>query len=170
VGARFSTAFAVTPRPLVGGGVYVERAFASRFGGSLALSVAVEGTGAFDAGPGRVWFLRGVARVEGCAFSWRPTRALWIVPCLAVEGGALHAEGIRGGSLVTADQVTVPWAGAGLLPRISVDLGRAVLHLSGGPIFPLVQRTFQFVMPQQTIHTVPPVTGAALAGAAVRFP
>jgi hypothetical protein len=64
----------------------------------------------------------------------------------------------------------VPWAGAGFWPRISVDLGRAVLDFSGGPVFPLVRRTFRFTDPIHIIYDVPPVTGAVLAGGGVRFP
>lgn len=170
LGARVATTFAVTPRPLFGGGAFVERGFGGRWGGALRLAVDVGATGAFDAGPGRVSFLEGTARVEGCAFSWAPARRLSITPCLAVEGGLLHGQGIPGGALTTLEQATVPWAAASFLPRIGVTLGSVTIELQGGPVFPLVRRTFVFHDPAYVIHEVPPVTGTVGLGAGVHFP
>jgi hypothetical protein len=170
VGAQATSAFAATPSPLFGGGIFAERAFAGRWGASLRLALEAAGTGAVDAGPGRAWFLRGTGRLSGCVFTWRPVERLSLVPCLSAEGGALHAQGIPGGSLTFVQQATVAWAGVGLLPRIAVRLGAGYLEVQGGPVLPLVRRMFVFQPPGYVIHDLPPVTGIVSIGGAVRFP
>jgi hypothetical protein len=163
-------AFAVTPRVLFGGGLYAERAFAGRWGASVRLALELAGTGDFDVGPGGAWFLRGVGRVEGCAFKVRPAAWLSLVPCLGLEAGALHGAGIRRGSLAYVAEDTVPWIGAGVLPRAAADLGWLALEAQGGPIFPALRRTFVFEMPLSTVYTLPPATWSAYLGVGVHFP
>jgi hypothetical protein len=136
---------------------------------ALRLSAEVAGTGGFDVGQGGVWFLRGIGRVEGCAFAARPAPWLALVPCLGVEGGALHAEGILRGSLASVERATIFWRGAGALPRIGADLGSWVLDLQGGPIFPAVRRSFVFENPAYVISTLPPVTWTVALGAGAHF-
>jgi hypothetical protein len=170
VGAQASMALAVTPGPLAGGAIFAGRVFDGALGASVRLAVEVEGTGTLDAGPGQVWFLRGAARVTGCAFTWRPAAWISAVPCVAIEAGALHGQGVAGGALTSALQATVAWAGAGVLPRVGIEVGPGILELEGGPVFPLVRRTFVFKPPEYVIHTVPPVTGTIGLGWGMRFP
>jgi hypothetical protein len=172
VGARVAAAFAVAPRPLFGGEVLAERAFAG--GASLRMGIEIGATGAFqvDLNTGGAWFLRAVGRVEGCAFALRSDRFA-AEPCLALEGGVLHGQGIAGGSVTTAQAATVPWFAGGLLPRLTADLGPVVLEAQGGPVLPFVRRTFVFGAvdnPSTTIHEVPPVTGFLSLGASLHFP
>jgi hypothetical protein len=169
IGARGAVAFAVTPRALIGGGVFLDRAFEGRFAPSLRLAVEIAGTGSFDAGPAGASFLRGVARLEGCAFAARPLPRISIVPCLGVEGGVLHGQGIASASLPRVQAAGVPWFGAGVLPRASLDLGALAIEAQGGPMFPLVRRTFAFDGPAYVISTLPPVTWAALLGVGFHF-
>jgi hypothetical protein len=121
-------------------------------------------------GPGGASFLRAVGRVDGCAFAWRPAAWIAIVPCLAVEGGVLRGEGIQRGSIETVEAATVPWAGAGVLPVISIHLGGLIVEAQGGPVFPLVRRQFVFETPDFTVHDVPAVTGTASLGVGFVFP
>lgn len=170
LGARAAVALAVVPRPLVGGGLFADLLFAGRWSPSVRVSLEVAGTGSFDVGPGGVWFLRGIGRVDGCAFGVRPAPWLSLVPCLGVEGGALHAQGVVGGSIATVSHSTILWIGAGVLPRIGVDLGSLALDLQGGPIFPAVRRGFVFESPAYVIATLPPVTWTAALGVGAHFP
>jgi hypothetical protein len=167
VGARASAAFSVTPRPLLGGGVFVERA---EGGASLRLAIELAATGELDAGPGGASFLRGAGRIEGCAFTVRPASWLRLVPCVGAEGGALRGQGILRGSLTHVEQTTVPWAGLGFVPRLGIDVGIVVVEAQGGPVFPLVRRTFVFDGPDYLIHAVAPVTWTTGLGAGVHFP
>jgi hypothetical protein len=169
-GAHAVTAFAVAPRPLVGGGVFAERAFDDRGSAWLRLAVELAATGSFDVGPGGAWFLRGVVRVEGCAFGQRAGSWFRLVPCLGVEGGAIEGTGVLRGSLVEVRQAAVPWFGAGVLPRAAADLGAVVIEAQGGPVFPAVRRTFSFQTPHYVIYDVPPVTWTATLGVGVHFP
>jgi hypothetical protein len=170
LGAWASAAFAVAPRPLLGGGVAADWRFPGRWTPSLRLGVEVAGTGAFDVGPGGASLLRAAGRVQGCMFAWRPAAWLSLVPCLAGGGGALHAEGIVKGTVTHVGQVTVPWAALGALPRIELGSGRWAFGLEGGPVFPLVQRSFVFQSPAYVVSTLPPVTATVGIGATVRFP
>ena len=170
LGARLTAAFGIAPRPLLGGGIVAERELSQRWGASLRLAVELGGTGAFDVGPGGASFLRGLGRFEGCAFAWRPVSRLMLVPCVGVEAGAIHAAGTVRGTIVEAQQVTVPWVGAGLLPRFVVALGRFTIEAQGGPVFPAVRRTFSFESPAYVIDVLPPVTWTVGIGAGVRFP
>jgi hypothetical protein len=163
-------AFAVTPRPLLGGGVFADRAFDGGGGASLRLAVDLAGTGDFNVGPGGAWFLRGVVRVEGCAFAQRAGPWFRLVPCLGVEGGAIEGGGILRGSLVEVQRAAVPWFGAGVLPRAAFDLGAVVIEVQGGPTFPAVRRTFSFERPDYVIYTLPPVTWTIGLGVEAHFP
>jgi hypothetical protein len=170
LGAQAVAAFAVTPRTLLGGGVFAERAFDGGGGASLRLALDLSGTGDFDVGPGGAWFLRGVVRVEGCAFARRAGPWFRLVPCLGVEGGAIEGGGILRGSLVEVRRAAVPWFGAGALPRAAFDLGAVAIEVQGGPIFPAVRRTFGFERPGYVIYTLPPVTWTTSLGVGARFP
>lgn len=173
VGGRAPVALGVTPRALFGGGVFAERPFAGALGASIRLSGELAGTGSVDVDGAGVSFLRGLARVEGCALRLRPAPWLTASPCLGVEGGVLHGKGATGGTITHANEATVPWAGASLLPRVAADVGGAVIELSGGPVFSLVRRTFVFDGPTSTtyvIHDVPPVTGWLAIGVGGRIP
>jgi hypothetical protein len=170
VGARALADVAVAPRALLGGGLFAHRLLDARFAPSVRLALDVAGTGGFDAGPGGVWFLRVLGRVQGCVFSLRPVSWLSVDPCLELQGGALHAEGVLQGAVHFVRQTTIAWAGAGLLPRVGVELGSATLDLQGGPVFPAVRHAFVFVDPAYTISTVPPVTVTMALGLGGRFP
>jgi hypothetical protein len=171
VGARATVAGAVAPRALFGGGLFADRAFEGRWSPTLRLAAEIAGTGAFDAGPGGASFLRGIVRLDGCAFPLRTATArLSLVPCIAVEGGAIHAEGILMGSLAHVDQTTVPWVAGGVLPRLSVEAGAVTLEVQGGPVFPAVRRSFVFETPSYVIGTLPAATWTVAAGAGARFP
>jgi hypothetical protein len=169
VGAHASAAFAVTPRPLLGGGLFAERLWGGVRGVSARLGLELATTGSFDAGPGGVTFLRGAARLEGCPF-FRPRQWLALGACLGAEVGFLRGEGLRRGALASVEAATVPWAGLGLLPRAAIGVGeRAVVGVGVGPTFPLVRRAFVFERPDYTIHAVPDVTWTARLEAGVRF-
>jgi hypothetical protein len=170
LGARAVTALAVAPRPYFGGGLFLDRAFDTRWGASVRLAAEVVATGDFDIGPGGASFLRGLVRVEACAFVLKPTPWLRLMPCLGVEGGAIRAEGLLRGALVQAQESIVPWAGLGVLPRIDFDLGRVVLEAQGGPTFPFVRRIFTFQSPHYEVYDLPPVTWTAAFATRVRFP
>jgi hypothetical protein len=168
-GAHVAAAFGVTPRPLLGGGLFGEHAWGGARGASLRLSVELGATGSFDVGPGGASFLRGTARVEGCPFL-RPVRGIGLSACAAAEGGFLRGEGLPRGSIASVQVATVPWAALGLVPRVAIDLGAvALLGLEGGPMFPLIRRSFVFEEPAFTIHDVPPVTWTARIGVGIRF-
>jgi len=172
LGGHASVAFAVTPRPLIGGGLFVERAWAygsGPWGGSVRLVLELATTGSFDIGPGGVNFLRGGGRFDGCPFA-RPARWLALGVCLGADAGFLRGEGLRRGSIATAEAATVPWVALGVLPRVAVEAGRfALFAVEGGPTFPLVRRSFVFERPDYTIHEVPAVTGELRVGAGIRF-
>jgi hypothetical protein len=170
VGAGASTTFAVAPRALVGGGLFVERAFDAEARASLRLAIEIAATGSFDVGPGGVSFWQAAARLDGCAFGRRPLAHLELAPCLRAEGGALGGAGILRGGLTHIQTVTVPWIGVGIAPRLSFDLARLVVEVQGGPTFPLVRRTFRFERPDYLIHDVPPVVWSVGLGAGARFP
>jgi hypothetical protein len=170
VGARASASFDVAPRPLLGGGIVVERAFDAGAHASLSLGVELAQTGDFTVGPAGASFWQATVRVEGCAFGQRPRPHLLFVPCVRAEGGALGGAGIPGGALTTVQKALVPWLGVGFAPRVAADIGRVVVELSGGPTFPLVRRIFRFDSPDYLIHEVPPVVWSIGFGAGVRFP
>ncbi len=170
LGARVSTALSVTRRPLLGGGIFAERALDERWGASLRLAVELAGTGSFDVGPGGAWFLLGFARIEGCAFAQRARSWFLLVPCLGVEGGAIGGGGILRGSLAEVSQAAVPWVAGGILPRAAVDLGPVVIEAQGGPVFPVVRRIFSFKNPHYVVWDLPPVTWSIGLGAGVHFP
>jgi hypothetical protein len=170
VGARAVADVAVSPQALVGGGVFAGRPFDAWWRPSLRLAIDVAGTGTFDAGPGGVWVLRVLGRVQGCAFEVRPLPSFSLVPCLEVQGGALHAEGSLRGSLTFVRQTTIPWVGAGVVPRVGVALGPLELDLQGGPVFPALRHTFVFESPAYTIYTLPPVTWTVALGMGGHFP
>ncbi len=169
-GARFSMALSVTPRPLLGGGFLAERALDERWHASIRLAAELTGTGGFDVGPGGVWFVRGIARVEGCAFGLQAGARVLLVPCLGVEGGAIGGGGILRGSLAEVSQAAVPWVAADLVPRVAIDLGRFLIEAQGGPVFPAVRRTFSFKDPHYVIWELPPVTWSVGLAAGVHFP
>jgi hypothetical protein len=170
LGARFMTAFAVAPRPYFGGGVFLDRAFDTRWRASVRLTAEVAATGNFDIGPGGASFLRGLVRVEGCAFALEPTPWLRLIPCLGVEGGAIRAEGLLRGSLVQAQESTVAWVGVGVLPRLDVDFGTVVLEAQGGPTFPAIHHEFIFQNPRYEVYDLPAVTWTVAFATRVRFP
>lgn len=169
VGARASATFAVTPRALVGGGLFVERAFDAEARASLRLALELAATGAFDAGPAGASFWQATLRLDGCVLGQRPVARLRIAPCLRAEGGVLHASGILGGALTQIEQAPVPWLGIGIAPLLSLDLANLVVEAQGGPTFPLVRRTFRFDSPDYVIHEVPPVVWTIGLGAGIRF-
>jgi hypothetical protein len=170
VGGRASSTFAVTPRPLLGGGIFVERAFDAAARASLRLAVDLAATGELDIGPAGASFWQAALRLEGCVFGQRPLSRLNLSPCLRAEGGALGGAGILRGGLTHVQKTTVPWFGLGIAPRLSVDLARVVVEVEGGPTFPLVRRSFRFDSPDYLIHDVPPVVWSVSLGAGVRFP
>jgi hypothetical protein len=170
VGVHLSSAFAVAPRPLWGGGIFVERAFDAAARASLRLAVDLATTGELDAGPAGVSFWQAVLRLDGCAFGQRPVSRLEVSPCLRAEGGVLGGAGILRGKLTHVEKAAVPWLGIGIMPRVSVDLARFVVEAQGGPTFPLVRRSFRFDSPDYLIHDVPPVVWSLSVGAGVRFP
>jgi hypothetical protein len=170
VGGRASASFDVAPRPLLGGGIVVERAFDAGARASLSLGLELAATGDFSVGPAGASFWQAALRVDGCAFGQRPAPHLLVVPCLRAEGGALGGAGIPGAALTQVQKVTVPWLGVGLAPRAAVDVGRVVVELQGGPMFPLVRRTFRFDSPDYLVHEVPPVVWSLGLGAGLRFP
>ncbi len=118
-GALASTTFAVTPRPLLGGGVFVERAFDPAARASLRLAIELAATGGFDVGPAGASFWQAVARLDGCAFGQRPLAHLAFAPCLRAEGGALGGAGILRDGVNNVEKATVPWLGVGIAPRLS---------------------------------------------------
>jgi hypothetical protein len=170
LGAQVTGAFAVTPRPLVGGGIFAERAFEGRAGAALRLAVELAGTGGLDAGPAGAWFVRGAARVEGCALAVRPAPWVSLLPCVGAEGGVLHGQGIPSPSVPRVQAATVPWLGGGILPRAAFEVGSVVLVAQGGPMFPLVRRTFAFDGPSYVIYALPAVTWTAALGGGFHFP
>ncbi|MEP7123380.1 MAG: hypothetical protein ABJE95_20810 [Byssovorax sp.] len=169
LGGGASITFAVAPRALAGGGVFVERAVDPAARASLRFAVEIAATGSFDVGPGGVSFLQAIGRLDGCAFGVRPVARLLLAPCVRAEGGALRGAGLLRGALIHAEAVTVPWLGLGIAPLASVDLARFVVELQGGPTFPLVRRSFRFDTPDYVIHDVPPVVWSLSLGAGVRF-
>lgn len=170
LGARAAASFAVAPRPLFGGGLFVERRSEAGIEPAIRLSFELSATGSFDVGPGGVSFVRGIGRIDGCVFAWRPARRVRLVPCAGAEGGFLLGEGIRRGQIVKVNQAVVPWLGIGILPRLAIDVGVAgFLEAQGGPVFPLVRRTFHFANPEVRIHEVPPVTATATLGLGFHF-
>lgn len=171
IGARASISLAVTPRALFGGGIVAERALDDRWNGSLRFAIEIAATGSFDAGPGGASFLRAMGRLDACALTTRPLRslALSVTPCLSAEAGALRGAGILRGSLMNVQQETVPWVGLGLLPRVALTNGALAVEVQGGPIFPVVSRTFLFERPAYVIHEVPWITWALNLGASLRF-
>lgn len=170
IGARASAAFEATPRPLFGAAVVVERAISPRLEASVRVAIDVAATGGFDVGPGGASFLRAIGRVEGCVFALRPARWMSIVPCVGAESGVLRGEGILRGSLKSVDVATVPWAAAGVLPIVAIDVGGVVIEAQGGPVFPLVRREFLFETPAFLVHEVPAVTGTVSLGVGYAFP
>jgi hypothetical protein len=160
----------IAPRPLFGGAVAAEQRFGGRWAPSIQITGEAGGTGSFDAGPGGASFVKVAGRLWGCAFPWRPAAWLTIVPCLAAEGGVLHAEAVTRGSLTRVDPVTVPWAAAGALPRIALGSGRWTVEIAGGPVAPLLRQSFSFTNPSYVVSTLPPVMAHVGLGGGVRFP
>jgi hypothetical protein len=162
--------FGIAPRPLLGGAIAAERRFEGQWAPSLHLAVEAGTTGTFDTGPGGASFVKGAGRVAGCAFVFRPAEWISLVPCVAAEGGVIRAEGVVQGAITHADAVTVPWAALAMLPRIGMGSGTWLVELTGGPVFPLVQRSFVFTNPSYVVSTLPPVTASVGLGGGVRFP
>jgi hypothetical protein len=174
VGARAAAAFGATPRALLGGGIFAERGFAGALGASIRLSGELAATGGVAVGDAGASFLRGIARVEGCAFPLRPTAWLSATPCLAVEGGVLHGKGTTGGNITHVDQADVPWAAVPLLARIALTAGGVLVEVQAGPALPLIRRKFVFGDPSSSsavlIHDVPAVTAWLGIGVGGRIP
>jgi hypothetical protein len=179
VGARAVVDVAAAPRALVGGGAFAERPFAASWRPSIRLAADVAGTGDFTAGPGGVWFLQALVRVQGCGFAVRlggvasaasVASIASIAPCLELQGGLLHAEGELQGSLQFVRRTTTGWFAGGVVPRFDVDVGPVVVDLQGGPIFPAVRQTFFFTTPSYTIGSVSAVTWTVALGLGGRFP
>ncbi|APR75244.1 Hypothetical protein A7982_00590 [Minicystis rosea] len=170
MGARALVALAVTPRPLIGGSVFVDRILSRHWGASLRLAAEVGATGAFEIGPGSAAFVRAAGRFDACAFALRPTPRLSIQPCVAAEAGVLRGEGIPRGSLTTGGVATVPWIALDFLPRAAFAFDGVSVEVQAGPAFPLVRREFLFERPELVVHALPPVTFVGSIGAGFHFP
>jgi hypothetical protein len=88
------------------------------------------------------------------------------VPCVFVEAGALHAEGITAFSPASA---TRPWVAPGLLARVQAEvLGGLLVEVEGGATFPLVRDSFYF-SPSLKAHEVPAAGGKVGGNLGFRF-
>jgi hypothetical protein len=170
VGARALVDVASVPRVLFGGGAFAERPFAAWWRPSIRLGLDVSGTGGFDAGPGGVWFLKALVRVQGCGFAVRLGSQASLAPCIEIQGGVLHAEGELQGSLKYTRDTNLGWLAGGIVPRVDVDAGPVVVDLQGGPVFPAVRQSFLFATPSYPIGAVAPVTWTFSIGLGGRFP
>ena len=175
VGVRGAAAFGLTPLPLWGGGVFVEKPLETRWDVALRLSLEMGATGTSAVtGGGSARFLRGLARFEACVVALRLARGLAVAPCLGPEVGFLFAKGIAGGSFPDAHAVVVPWFGLSVLPRIRFDSGALFAEAQGGPVVSLVNGAFVTgskgaLDEQQPIQDIQSVTWALSAGGGFEF-
>lgn len=170
LGARATAALAVTPSALFGGEIFAARRFAGALGASLEAAVDLSGTGDIAVRGGEAWFLQAIGRIEGCPVRVRFGGRWAFAPCVEVEAGVLRGQGVLQSPLTYVDAASVPWAGAGLLPRLEVGFGPLALEVRGGPVFPLVRQEFVFKTPFSDVYDVPAVTATVSAGLGVRFP
>ena len=93
-------------------------------------------------------------------------------PCAALDLGALSAEGIEGGKLVSGNSSTIFWAAAGLGVRLAWEPRAPFwVELQGRVAVPLVSHEFVFEQPPASVYKVEPANVTAGAGVAggVRF-
>lgn len=162
------TESAAAPEPLFGGHAYLgwESPAAIELRGFAGW---LEGQ-AVDVGPGRAQFRLMTLGLEACGSSLAPLHGLDLGPCLAVEAGALRAEGIAGGSIVEAREAFRFWAAAKMLGQLRWRAGRLAAELSGGALIPLVREDFVFEAPHAVIHETPSFGWTLQAGGALAFP
>lgn len=168
LGLRVVSESAVAPEALFGGHAYIGWEWPSAielrgFAGWL------EGP-TVDVGPGRARFRLMTGGVEACGTSLAPLSGLDIGPCLALEAGALRAEGMKGGAIVEGREALRFFAAAKILGQLRWRAGRLAAELSGGAIVPLVREEFVFEAPHSVVHETPGFGWTVQAGGAVAFP
>jgi hypothetical protein len=171
-GVDGSLALGGAPRPLVGGGPFLELRGPNHLAWALRLSFIYATTADFEVGPGAAVFVSSVGRLDACPLTWRLGERIGVLPCATVEGGVLRARGIERGRIVAAEEAIVPWAALALGLRLELEIvqDRGVIDAYGGPTFPLVRQRFVFEEPDTEIHAIASVAGAFGLGLGVRFP
>jgi hypothetical protein len=170
-GATFVTIAGIAPDPLVGGGAYGE--IESRSPGSVAPSVRITvfatENGVLDTRT--LVFDLLAARADLCP--WRiGSRTVSIRPCVAVDVGALYADGTKV-NVTDPKSHTIAWfdAAALLRGRWAPGHGPFFIELEGGILVPVTRPSFYYGG-ADGIHQVDPLWAVAVAGslaAGLRF-
>jgi hypothetical protein len=102
-----------------------------------------------------------------CAFGSRAGASVRVSPCLAVELGAITAEG---NNIPRATSSTRFWAAAELFARVDLAFAEdGFVTLTAGAGLPFTRYEFLFLNPDTAIHRVPVLTAAGSARIGTRF-
>lgn len=157
----------LTPDPALAYGAFAELgtpAWSARL--SLFLVRQTESTSAASAE-----FATTGLRLDACPVALALPLNLTLAPCLAIDGGVLHAAGENSQIIHNASSKNIPSVSAVALARLSWGLGQhLVLALDGELARPLVAHEFRFENPQIPLFRVPAWGVGSMLAVAVRFP
>jgi hypothetical protein len=139
---------------------------------SFRFSVISVAAGTFASGAGTASLHYEALQVDGCPIQVALETFVRFYPCATFEVGSLQGQG--NGS-ISHENVTRPWAAAGLIGRSSWRIvDHLYLELQGGLNFPFVRDTFLLggatKADSTLVYAVPTVGGTVGAGLGVRFP
>ena len=120
-----------------GAGLFVERRFGSATPASVRFSVVGSTTGLFSATDAPAQLVRGIGRVEGCIFAWKPVGWLSVAPCLGVEGGPLLGQGQTSLRIQQAGSGVGVWWGVEAVFHVVAQFGSVIVGVQGGPVVSL---------------------------------
>jgi hypothetical protein len=152
-------------QPMFSGNVEVEKSETAL----LRLGIAWSGSAVIqvDTHSARLNLL--LARVEGCPIEARLAGRLWLTPCVGLEAGRFHGEGIKSSRVTQPSSGFWPWMAAVAAGEARLDLGAFLLRLEGGALVPFYRETFVFQQPDFQLHRVAAVVGFLRAGVGFRF-
>ncbi len=167
LGAHAAAFFAIAPEAAPGVLVFGElaRTGGAAFSPALRLGLELARSPTLRIPTGTAAFSLVAGRLEAC-----PTRltagSLSLLPCLALEAGALRAGGTGTTYSTSVDR---PWVTAGLAARAEIAVSRWIsLEAQGALTLPFIRDSF-YLEPDITAHDVPAVGGTLGGGAALHF-
>jgi hypothetical protein len=152
-------------RPMFSGNLELERTETALL--RLGIAWSSSGVTQLDMHSARLNLLLG--RLEGCPVEARLTGRLWLTPCVGLEAGRFHGEGIRSSRVTQPSSGFWPWMAAVAAGEARLDLGAFLLRLEGGALVPFYRETFVFQQPDFQLHRVAAVVGFLRAGVGLRF-
>ncbi len=109
------------------------------------------------------------ARFEGCPLRIELGERVRLHPCVGVQAGILHAQGVEVSRSASADLV---WIDARALLRLRLQTGRSrglFLEASAGVVAPISRTTFVFQDPRVVVYEAPWAAPLASLGAGIAF-